>query len=87
MDLCTRRIIGWSVSDRNDAALVCTALENAAHTRGEVRTGIIHHSDRGSTYASDRYQRILARLHLRPSMSRKGNCYDNSAMESFFRPL
>ena len=84
MDLCTRRIIGWSVSDRNDARLVCTALENAALTRGEVREGIVHHSDRGSTYASDRYQRLLARLKMHPSMSRKGNCYDNAAMESFY---
>jgi transposase InsO family protein len=84
MDLCTRRIIGWSLSNRNDTELVCAALENAALTRGEVRPGITHHSDRGSTYASDRYQRILARLQIQPSMSRKGNCYDNSAMESFF---
>lgn len=84
MDLCTRRIIGWSISEHNDTALVCTALENAVLTRGEVRAGIMHHSDRGSTYASDRYQRILARLQMQPSMSRKGNCYDNAAMESFF---
>lgn len=84
MDLCTRRVIGWSVSSRNDADLVCTALENASLTRGEVRAGIVHHSDRGSTYASDRYQRLLARLKMHPSMSGKGNCYDNAAMESFF---
>ena len=84
MDLCTRRIVGWSVSDRNDSQLICTALENAALTRGEVREGIVHHSDRGSTYASDRYQRLLRRLKMHPSMSRKGNCYDNAAMESFF---
>lgn len=84
MDLCTRRIMGWSVSARNDTELVCTALENAALTRGRLRPGIIHHSDRGSTYASDRYQRLLARLKMRPSMSGKGNCYDNAAMESFF---
>lgn len=84
MDLCTRRVVGWSVSRRNDTELVCTALQNAALTRGEVRAGIVHHSDRGSTYASDRYQRLLARLKMHPSMSRKGNCYDNAAMESFF---
>lgn len=84
MDLCTRRVVGWSVSPRNDAELVCTALQNAALTRGEVRAGIVHHSDRGSTYASDRYQRLLARLKMHPSMSGKGNCYDNAAMESFF---
>lgn len=84
MDLCTRRIIGWSVSDRNDAQLVCTALHNAVLTRGKVREGIVHHSDRGSTYASDRYQRLLGRLKMHPSMSRRGNCYDNAAMESFY---
>lgn len=84
MDLCTRRVVGWSVSTSNDADLVCTALENAALTRGEVRVGVVHHSDRGSTYASDRYQRLLARLKMHPSMSAKGNCYDNAAMESFF---
>lgn len=84
MDLCTRRIIGRSVSDPNDSKLICTALENAALTRGEVREDIVHHSDRGSTYASDRYQRSLRRLKMHPSMSRKGNCYDNAAMESFY---
>jgi transposase InsO family protein len=84
MDLCTRRIVGWSVSGRNDAELVCTALENAALSRGQLRVGVVHHSDRGSTYASDRYQRLLARLKMHPSMSEKGNCYDNAAMESFF---
>lgn len=84
MDLCTRRIIGWSVSDHNDSELVCTALKNAAKTRGKVPAGIVHHSDRGSTYASDRYQRLLAELQMLPSMSRKANCYDNAAMESFF---
>ncbi len=84
MDLCTRRIVGWSVSQRNDAKLICTALENAVLTRGDLRGGIVHHSDRGSTYASDRYQRVLAKLKMHPSMSAKGNCYDNAAMESFF---
>ncbi len=84
MDLCTRRIVGWSISERNDAQLVCTALQNAALTRGTVRAGIVHHSDRGSTYASDRYQRLLRTLAMHPSMSRKGNCYDNAAMESFY---
>lgn len=84
MDLCTRRIVGWSISADNDAALVCTALENAVRTRGDLREGIVHHSDRGSTYASDRYQRLLARWRMHPSMSAKGNCYDNAAMESFF---
>lgn len=84
MDLCTRWIIGWSISEHNDTDLVCTALENAMMARGGVREGIVHHSDRGSTYASDRYQRLLAKFKMNPSMSRKGNCYDNAAMESFY---
>ena len=84
MDLHSRRIVGWSVSARNDSQLVCQALENARQTRGTLRTGIIHHSDRGSTYASDTYQRQLSRLGMQSSMSARGNCYDNAAMESFY---
>ena len=84
MDLCSRRIVGWSVSKQNDTALTCTALEAAVMTRGGIRAGIIHHSDRGSTYASDPYQRLLASKGMKPSMSAKGNCYDNAAMESFY---
>ena len=84
MDLCTRWIVGWSISEHNDTDLVCAALENAVLARGGVRPGIVHHSDRGSTYASDRYQRLLAQFKMHPSMSRKGNCYDNAAMESFY---
>jgi putative transposase len=84
MDLCTRRVLGWSIASENDATLVCTALENAVLTRGIVAEGIIHHSDRGSTYASDRYQHLLGRWRMSSSMSAKGNCYDNAAMESFF---
>ncbi len=84
MDLGTRRIVGWSISRKNDAELVCAALRAAAGVCGEVRPGIVHHSDRGSTYASDRYQNLLSSLDMLPSMSAKGNCYDNAAMESFF---
>ena len=84
MDLCSRRILGWSVSANNDTRLVSQALENAVGTRGELPEGVIHHSDRGSTYASHDYQRLLRQHAMRPSMSRKGNCYDNAAMESFY---
>ena len=84
MDLYSRRILGWSVSARNDTRLVAQALESAQETRGNQKTGIIHHSDRGSTYASDTYQRQLSRLGMQSSMSARGNCYDNAAMESFF---
>lgn len=84
MDLHSRRILGWIVSSKNDTQLVCKALENAHQTRGRLKTGIIHHSDRGSTYASDTYQRQLSRLGMQSSMSARGNCYDNAAMESFY---
>lgn len=84
MDLFSRRILGWSLSAHNDSKLVCQALENARLTRGKVLAGIIHHSDRGSTYAGSDYLRLLGRLKMVSSMSGKGNCYDNSAMESFY---
>ena len=84
MDLYSRRLLGWSVSKHNDTKLVSKALKAAAMTRGSQRTGIIHHSDRGSTYASDNYQRLLSKLGMKASMSAQGNCYDNAAMESFF---
>lgn len=84
MDLYSRRLLGWSVSIHNDTQLVGSALEAAAMTRGTLRAGIVHHSDRGSTYASDAYQKLLSKLGMKPSMSAKGNCYDNAAMESFF---
>lgn len=85
MDLCSRRIIGWSVSKNNDTALVSKALQAAVLTRGgQVPRGLIHHSDRGSTYASDDYTRLLRRHGITASMSAKGNCYDNAAQESFY---
>ena len=84
MDLFSRRILGWSISWHNDANLVCEALKAAVMTRGDIPPDIVHHSDRGSTYASTRYQRLLTRFSMRPSMSGKGNCYDNAAMESFY---
>jgi transposase InsO family protein len=85
MDLFSRRIIGWSVSDHNDATLCCKALQAAVLTRGgQLPEGLIHHSDRGSTYASYDYQDMLDSFDIRQSMSAKGNCYDNAAMESFF---
>lgn len=85
MDLFSRRIIGWSVSERNDSTLCCQALQAAVLTRrGKLPEGLIHHSDRGSTYASYDYQDMLESFAIRQSMSAKGNCYDNAAMESFF---
>jgi putative transposase len=84
MDRHSRRILGWSVSANNDTALILEALKAAVMTRGTSVGGIIHHSDRGSTYASYAYQNYLFALDMRSSMSAKGNCYDNAAMESFY---
>ena len=84
MDLHSRRILGWSVSPSNDTALILEALKAAVATRGSKASGIIHHSDRGSTYASYAYQNYLFALDMNSSMSAKGNCYDNAAKESFY---
>jgi len=85
MDLCSRRIVGWSVSKYNDSKLVSQALHAAVLTRGgKVPCGLIHHSDRGSTYASYDYANQLSRLGIEQSMSATGNCYDNAAQESFY---
>lgn len=84
MDRHSRRILGWSVSPSNDTALILEALKAAVMTRGTSVAGIIHHSDRGSAYASYAYQNYLFALGMKSSMSAKGNCYDNAAMESFY---
>lgn len=86
MDLASRRIVGWSMSSRINHTLVCDALINALQRR-EPEKGLIHHSDRGVQYASTDYQKILTEYGLIPSMSRKGNCWDNAPMESFFHSL
>lgn len=84
MDLYSRRIVGWALSSRNNQKLVCDALKAAILNRGCIDAGIIAHSDRGSTYASDAYLSLLKSFSMHPSMSAKGNCYDNAAMESFY---
>lgn len=84
MDLYSRRVVGWHMGEKNDTDLVCRALENAIKARGGIRPGLIHHSDRGSTYACFRYQKVLSDNEMKSSMSAKGNCYDNAAMESFY---
>ena len=85
MDLYSRRILGWSVSANNNAKLVCQALKSAVLTRGgRLSKGLVHHSDRGSTYASYDYEALLQTLKVQQSMSAKGNCYDNAAQESFY---
>lgn len=82
-DLCSRKIVGWAVSKKIDAALACKALQQAIDLRSPM-AGLILHSDRGSQYASDTFRGLLDSNAIRQSMSRKGNCYDNAPMESFF---
>lgn len=86
VDLCHREVVGWSMSDRLSRELVMDALRMAYGRRGPS-PGLIHHSDRGSQYASADYQAMLASYGMRSSMSRKGNCWDNAVMESFFATL
>jgi len=86
LDLYSRQVIGWAMSDRNDRQLVSDALTMAVWRRGMVKHVIVH-SDQGSTYASSDYQQLLNRHHLICSMSRKGECLDNAVAESFFGTL
>jgi transposase InsO family protein len=86
MDLFSRRIVGWATSNRIDRGLALEALQRAI----DIRTpgpGLIHHTDRGSQYASVDFQKLLKKRGMICSMSRRGNCYDNAAMESFFHSL
>lgn len=82
MDLYSRRILGWHMSHRMTKELVILALKRAIG-RQKPTEGLIHHSDRGSQYASHEYQGILREHNMITSMSRKGNCYDNACIESF----
>jgi putative transposase len=86
MDLASRRIVGWSMSARLHAELVCQALQ-AAYWRRKPGPGLIVHSDRGSQYASGRYRKLIADFRMLQSMSRNANCWDNAPMESFFKTL
>jgi putative transposase len=86
MDLYSRMIVGWSMGERLSKALAIDALEMAIRQR-KPSSGLIHHSDRGSQYASYDYQDLLKRHGIICSMSRRGDCLDNAAMESFFSSL
>ena len=86
MDLYSRRIVGWSMDKRMTRDIVIDALDMAVKTRCPV-PGLLHHSDRGSQYASYKYQDKLKTHGMICSMSRKGNCWDNAVMESFYRSL
>ena len=86
MDLFSRRIVGWSMSDTIDSALVQSAMRMALTDR-HPSDGLIHHSDRGVQYASGDFQDLLKDNKAICSMSRKGNCWDNACVESFFGSL
>jgi putative transposase len=85
-DLHSRKIVGWSMGSRIDSRLVVDALEMAV-SRRRPGEGLVAHSDRGSQYASEHYQRALAGHRITCSMSRRANCWDNAPMESFFATL
>jgi putative transposase len=86
LDVFSRRVVGWSTGQHVDRHLALAALDMALANRGP-RPGLIHHSDRGSTYASRDYRRALRRWGIKCSMSRKGDCWDNALAESFFATL
>jgi putative transposase len=86
LDLYSRRVIGWAMSEQNDEKLTLAALHMALEQR-QPEPGLLHHSDRGTTYASGAYQDALEQNHIICSMSRKGNCWDNAVVESFFSTL
>ena len=86
LDLFSRRVVGFAMSNRIDRALVLEALRMAVGRR-VPNAGLLHHSDRGSQYASADYQLALDELGVTCSMSRKGNCWDNAVAESFFATL
>lgn len=86
LDMFSRKVIGWAFSQTLEATMCIEALKMAIETR-KPAAGCIHHSDQGVQYASDGYQEVLKDAGLRPSMSRKGNCYDNAFAETFFKTL
>jgi len=86
MDLYSRRIVGWAVSNRMKRDLAIRALDMAITLRRPPK-GCIHHSDRGAQYCSNDYQRLLKKYGFKVSMSGKGNCYDNAVVETFFKTL
>jgi putative transposase len=86
LDLYSRRVVGWAFADHMRKELVLTALHRALKTRRPT-AGLIHHTDRGSQYASAKYRRVLVDHEVASSMSRAGDCYDNAVAESFFATL
>jgi putative transposase len=86
LDIYSRKVVGWAMDKHMEEELVASALKMAA-THRQPGEGVLHHSDRGSQYAAHNYQKLLGAHGMRVSMSRKGDCYDNAVMESFFSTL
>lgn len=86
IDLYSRKVVGWSMAERMTASLVCNALQMALFRR-KIPKGVILHSDRGSQYCSHEYQNLIKKNGLVCSMSKRGDCYDNAAMESWNHSL
>jgi transposase InsO family protein len=86
LDLCSRAVVGWSMADHMRAELVNQALSMALYQR-QPAAGRIMHTDRGRQYGADSYRQLLHQHEIHPSMSRKGNCWDNAVAESFFHTL
>jgi transposase InsO family protein len=86
LDLCARAVVGWSMANHRRAELVTQALAMATYQR-QPAAGLIMHTDRGRQYGADSYQQFLTQHGIQPSMSRKGNCWDNAVAESFFHTL
>ena len=86
LDLCSRAVVGWSMAGHMRAELVNQALSMAIYQR-QPAAGLLMHTDRGSQYGADSYRQLLHQHEIHPSMSRKGNCWDNAVAESFFHTL
>jgi transposase InsO family protein len=86
LDLFSRRVVGWAISERLERGITLDALTMEVRNRRPPH-GLLHHSDRGSQYASHEYRQLLAANGIRSSMSRRGNCWDNAVAESFFGTL
>lgn len=87
LDVCTRKIVGFAIDDHMRTELILSALDMALGRQNFIKGQLLSHSDRGSQYAAHEYRLKLKELGIRASMSRKGNCYDNSFAESFFATL
>ena len=86
IDLCSRRVVGYSTGKRLTKRLVLESLENAIKSR-KPEKGLIFHSDRGSQYASNDFRKLITKHKIEQSMSRKGDCWDNAVAESFFKTI